>query len=310
MTRVLITGASGLLGINLALEAIKNYEVVGVIHEQPLTEPGFKTIQADLLEPNTVSQVLDELKPDWVINCAALAGLDDCERQPDLAQRLNAVMPGRLAGEAAKRSLRFLQISTDAVFDGLKGNYDEEDSPAPISVYGRTKRLAELAVKAMHSHALIVRTNFFGWSINAQRSLAEFFYNNLSMGNPVPGYIDRIFCPLLVTDLAGILLELIEKNLRGIYHACSSDYLSKYEFGVAIANRFGMDSSLIEAKITSDSPAPRSLNLSLRATRVVNALGRRTPTVVEGIERLYEQFQSGYQSKLQSMAVVREVAKG
>jgi dTDP-4-dehydrorhamnose reductase len=310
VTRILITGASGLLGINLALEASKRYEVLGATHDTHLDDPGFETIEADLLTPNVVDDVLDKTQPDWIINCAALANLDDCERQPDLAQRLNAELPGRLASEAAKRGLRFLQISTDAVFDGIKGNYDEEDSPAPLSVYGRTKRLAELAVKAAHPHVLVVRPNFFGWSVDGNRSLAEFFFNNLSAGKSVPGYTDRFFSPLVASDLAQFLLSLLEKDLRGIYHAGSADHMSKYQFGVAIANKFGLDATLINPTSTADTAAPRALNLSLRTARLSKALGRSTPTIAQGIEKMFEQFQLGYPTTLRSMTAIPVGAKG
>lgn len=310
MTRILIAGASGLLGINLALEAAKRYEVIGVVHHQVLHEPGFRTVKYDLLDPDAIGRVLDDAGADWVINCVALADLDASESQPELAQQLNAELPGRMAAEAAKRGLRFLQVSTDAVFDGVKGNYDEEDAPAPINVYGRTKRLAELAVKAVHPHVLIVRPNFFGWSISGQKSLAEFFYNNLSARKPVAGYIDRVFCPLLVNELAAVMLELLEKDLRGIYHVVSQDHLSKYEFGVAIANRFGLDAGLIKPTSTQDTFAPRALNLTMHSARLVKALGCRTSTIAEGIDELFRQFQSGYRSQLQSMVAVQEVVKG
>jgi len=82
VTRILISGSSGLLGINLALEAAHRYEVIGVLHEQALNEPGFETIQADLLEYEEIARVLDESKPDWVINCVALASLDAAEQNP------------------------------------------------------------------------------------------------------------------------------------------------------------------------------------------------------------------------------------
>ncbi|MEX1248215.1 MAG: SDR family oxidoreductase [Anaerolineales bacterium] len=312
MTRILITGVSGLLGINLALEAAKRHEVIGVVHEQPLRDPGFETMHADLLAPGAISRVLDEAKTDWVINCAALANLDTCDRQPELAQRLNAELPGRLASESAKRGLRFLQVSTDAVFDGAKGDYNEEDAPVPISVYGRTKRLAELAVKAAHPHVLIVRPNFFGWSVSGRHSLAEFFHNNLTAGNAVLGFTDRTFCPLLVTDLAVIMLQLLEKNLRGLYHVVSADHMSKYEFGVAIANRFGLDAGLVQPTTTSavEVAARRALNLTLRTGRLAKALERRPPTIAEGIERLHEQLQSGYRAKLQNLAAAPEPVKG
>ncbi len=304
MTRVLITGASGLLGINLALEAAERYDVVGVLHEQWLLDPGFEVLHADLLQRAEITRVLDESKPDWVINCVAQASLEAAERQPEFAQHLNAELPGRLALEAAKRGLRFLHVSTDAVFDGIKGNYDEEDSPAPINVYGRTKRLAELAVKAAHPHVLIVRPNFFGWSVSGDRSLAEFFYNNLSADRRVSGYTDRIFCPLFVTDLATLMLELLEKNARGIYHVASSDHLSKYDFGVAIAKRFGLNADLIQPAVTADTGAPRALNLSLRTNRLAKLFEQRTPTIKEGIEKLFEQFQSGYRTRLRALAQI------
>jgi dTDP-4-dehydrorhamnose reductase len=312
VTRILITGASGLLGINLALEAAKQYEVVGIVHHHPLRDPGFKVIAADLLIPKEASQVIDEVRPDWVVNCAALANMDTCEEQPEFAQRLNAELPGRLATETATRKLRFLQVSTDAVFDGEKGVYDEEDAPLPLGVYGRTKRIAELAVKAAHPHVLIVRPNFFGWSVNGNRSLAEVFYNNLSNKKNMQGFTDRIFCPLLVTDLANILVTLLERNLRGLFHAVSSDCMSKYEFGLAIARRFNLDSTLIQPSETQkdSTKARRALNLSLNSKRLANALGHRLPTIAEGIEKFYEQFAAGYPSKLQSMSAVHEIAKG
>jgi len=280
------------------------------LHEQTFNDPGFETLQADLLEPGEIACVLDESKPDWVINCVALASLDAAEKNPELAQSLNAELPGRMALEAAKRGMRFLHVSTDAVFDGVKGDYDEEDAPLPLSVYGRTKRLAELAVKAAHPHVLIVRPNFFGWSVSGDRSLAEFFYNNLTASRETPGYTDRIFCPLLVSDLASIMLALLEKNSRGIYHAASSDHLSKYDFGVEIAKRFGLNADLIRPVETKDTTAPRALNLTLRTTRVAKVLGHRPPTIKEGIEKLFDQFQSGYRSRLLAMASLGEKVKG
>lgn len=302
MTRILITGASGLLGLNLALEAAGRYEVVAVLHNQRLVEPGFETVEADLLEADAVTRILDDARPDWVVNCAALADLDACELNPELAQRLNVELPARLATEATKRGLRFLHISSDAIFDGNKGYYEETDAPNPLSVYGRTKRMAELAVKAAHPQWLVVRPNLFGWSANGARSLAEFFYTNLAAGNSVPGFTDRIFSPLHASDLAAILLRLLEKNAHGIFHAGSSDAISKFDFGVALAERFGLDAALIQPAVTSENAAPRAKNLSLKTSKLAQLLGGRLPTVAEGLERLYAQFASGYRDKLLAMA--------
>lgn len=312
MTRVLVTGASGLLGVNVALEALKRYDVIGAVHGNPLQAPGFETLQVDLLRPESAGRLLDEARADWVIHCAALANLDVCERQPELAQKLNAELPGRMAAEAAKRDMRFLYVSTDAVFDGVKGNYVETDAPNPVSVYGRTKRMAELGVKAAHPHALVVRPNLFGWSVSGDRSLAEFFYNNLAAGNKVRGYTDRLFCPLLANDLAGLLFGLLEKNLKGIFHAVASFHLTKYDFGVAIAQRFGFDPNLIEPATAADAKAaaPRSDNLTLKNSKLSTALGMRIPTVAAGIEKLFELDQSGFRAQLRAMTANAEPVRG
>jgi dTDP-4-dehydrorhamnose reductase len=221
-------------------------------------------------------------------------------------------LPGRLAAEAAKRSLRFLYVSTDAVFDGVKGNYVETDAPNPLSVYGRTKRMAELGVKAAHPHALIVRPNLFGWSVSGDRSLAEAFCNNLAAGKKMRGYTDRTFCPLLANDLAEIFLNLLDQNLKGIFHAVASNAVSKYDFGEAVAQRFGLDASLIEPALGADAveAAPRAANLSLKSSKLAAALGVRLPTVAAGIEKLFELDQNGYRAKLRTMAAVAEPVKG
>ncbi len=305
MTRVLITGVSGLLGSNLALEAAKRYEVVGVWSANPVHSPDFVTTQADLLDAGEMLRALDESHADWVINCAALANLDSWERQPELAQQLNAQMPGRLAAESLKRGMRFLQISTDAVFDGTKDSYREENTPSPVNVYGRTKRLAELATKSAHPGTIIVRTNLFGWSIQGDRSLAEFFYNNLSSGNKVNGYMDRLFCPLLATDLANILLDLLEADQPGIYHAVSSDSISKYDFGVALAKRFGFDPKLVQPTETPVQPglASRSASLVLSNAKVAKTIGRRLPSIADGINGFFAQFEAGYRDTLKQLSL-------
>jgi len=305
--RLLVTGASGLLGSNLALHATAQYAVVGVTHQHPLANAAFDTVQADLLEPGAVARVLDATQPDWVVHCAALADIDACEQQPELARKLNTELPGQLAQETARRGMHFVHISTDAVYNGTKAPYKETDAPNPLSVYAKTKRMAELAVKAAHPQWLILRPNLFGWSPNGAHSLAEFFYNNLSSGQAVNGFTDRLFTPLHVGFLSEIILELLAKGAHGIFNAGSSDSLSKYDFGVMIARQFGFDEQLVRPAHT-ESAAPRSVDLRLNVSRLSQALGRRLPSVADGVTRLYDELQNGHRHKLQGMLAV--AAKG
>jgi dTDP-4-dehydrorhamnose reductase len=311
--RILITGASGLLGLNLALSAAGQHEVIGVTHRHLLHNTPFQVLQADLLERSALERLLDTVQPDWVIHCAALANLDDCEADPDRAHRLNAGLPGRLAtlvakGGARDKPIQLVHISTDAVFDGARGDYDEQDIPNPLGVYARTKLAGEAAVAAANPQAIIARVNLFGWSLMGRRSLAEFFFNNLSAGKRVMGFTDVYFCPLLVNDLAEVFIHMLDKRLSGVYHVVSREATSKYNFGLAVARRFSLDKSLIAptALAASGLHAPRSPNLTLRTDKLRTALGSESgefPSWQEGLERFFELYQNGYSQMVRQLAV-------
>src|SRR3989304_788788 len=161
--RILVTGASGLVGLNLALEASQQHTVFGTVNAHRLQTTAFTVLQADLLAPGSVERVLDETRPDWVIHCAALANVDACEAYPALAVKLNSELPGELAYYAARAGARLVHISTDAVFDGERGEYTEQDQPNPLSIYARTKLEGERAVREANSGAIVARVNLFGW---------------------------------------------------------------------------------------------------------------------------------------------------
>lgn len=300
--RILITGTSGLLGLNLALAASPNHQIIG-LDRQRLANLPFALLNADLLAPGAVEGALDSAKPDWLIHCAALADLEACEADPELSQRLNAVLPGQLAEACNGRGVRMVHISTDAVFDGAQeAPYREEDEPNPLGVYARTKLAGEDAVLAANPQAAVARVNFYGWSLSGKRSLAEFFVNNLSAGRPVNGFSDVRFCPMFVGDLADLLLAMLAGGLSGLYHAVGPDSMSKYDFGLAIARRFGWDEGLVSPQSVDRSglTARRAHNLTLSTHRLSTALGASLPAFSTGLERFYTQYQQGYPQKIRS----------
>ena len=301
--RVLVTGASGLLGLNLALEASKRHVVFGTVNRHALTTDAFEVIQTDLLLPGAVKQLLDQTRPDWVINCAALAVVDACEREPVLASESNTELPKKLAKYVARGGARLVHLSTDAVFDGTRGGYTEEDRPNPLSVYASTKLAGEQAVAEANPEAIIARVNLFGWSLSGARSLAEWFFNNLSSGKAVMGFTDVYFCPLLANHLAHILLQMLESGLKGLYHVVSSECASKYDFGVALAERFGFDPGLISPTSVEQSnlKATRSPNLTLKADKLIRDLGEVPPRISTSLEAFYRLYQQGYPQALWKM---------
>lgn len=302
--RILVTGASGLLGLNLALEAANSHTVFGQVNRNLLHTGKFTILQADLLAAGAVERLLEQAQPDWVIHCAALAILEACESDPERAYQLNTEIPALLARHVARGGARFLHVSTDAVFDGQRGNYTEDDEPNPLSVYGQTKLAGERAVLQANSQALIARVNLVGWSLHGQRSLAEFFFYNLQTGKRVKGFRDVFFCPLLANHLAQIFLRMLELKLSGLYHVVSSEGLSKYDYAVRLARRFGFDENLILPVMLADSglQAARSPRLTLRSDKTAQALGSPLPNVSTGLEGLYALYQQGYPQQLRLMS--------
>jgi dTDP-4-dehydrorhamnose reductase len=294
--RILVTGASGLLGLNLALAAAQEHTVIGLTNSHNLKTEAFQVLNADLLAPGAVERLLDQAQPDWVIHCAALANVDACESEPLTALKMNSEIPAQLAKHVARGGARLIHVSTDAVFDGRRGNYSEADTPNPLGAYARSKLEGERGVAEANPEAMIARVNLFGWSLSGKRSLGEFFFYHLSAGKQVMGFTDVYFCPLLVNDLAPIFLKMLALNLHGLFHTVSSECLTKYEFGVRVAARFGLDASLVKPTLVADSGlvATRSPNLTLRTEKLSTALGAPLPSVSAGLERFYTLYQQGY----------------
>ncbi|HEX2992390.1 MAG TPA: SDR family oxidoreductase [Anaerolineales bacterium] len=302
MASLLITGASGMLGINLAMEALGGHEVIGVDRGKLKSAP-FPVIKANFFDRNAFEPALQSTRPDWVINCAALANLEECEKHPGQARILNTDLPRDLANACARQGIKFVHLSTDAVFDGTGETvYTEEDEPNPQSIYAQTKLDGERAVQDANPQAIIARVNFFGWSLGGRRSLAEFFFHNLSEEKNVNGFTDVIFCPMWVTDLSRTLIDMLGKGLSGLYHVVGSQAISKYQFGLEVARRFGLRESLISPQSVERSglTAKRSHNLWLSIHKLSTDLGREIPSFSTGLDGFYTQFQQGYPQKIRS----------
>jgi len=238
-----------------------------------------------------------------VFHCAAMTEVDRCEAYPADAELVNAAVPRAIARIAARRGAKLVQISTDAVFDGQYGEYDENDGTNPLNAYGLSKLHGEQAVAEENPDALIARVNFYGWSWQGRRSLAEFFYNQLAAGRVVDGFSDIVFSPLLVNDLALILLHMADRGLSGLYHVTSSESQSKFAFGRMLARQFGFDERLIRPASykTANLRAPRARQLSLSSAKLAQALGRRLPGQAESMAGFHALFVQGYRERLQKL---------
>ena len=298
-----MTGASGLLGANLALRARKRgWDVVAAYNAHAFRADGVTSVRADLLDSSAAEELVRGYRPDWVAHCAAATGVDWCEEHPDEAYRLNAKVPRRLAWMTAEVGARLVYVSTDSVFDGASGNYSEEDAPAPVNTYAATKLAGERAVLEEHDGALVVRTNIYGWNMQSKLSLAEWVLARLDAGETVPGFSDVFFSPMLADDLADAMLDLMDRRLGGMYHVAGSERCSKYDFAVRVAEIFGFDPrSVRPAEIDSVTlTAARPRDVSLNTDKIQRSLGRPMPDVSAGLMGFKRARDSGLANKIRS----------
>lgn len=293
---MMVTGSSGLLGSTLVREAAKNYRVVGVSRQSEARISGVHAHRCDLADRHQALACFEEHQPQVIIHAAALTDVERCEAQPDLAEQMNVTATAHAAEWARRKGALLVYISTDSVFDGSRGLYQESDNPNPLNQYAKTKWKAEQAVRQQAPDALIVRTNFFGWRLRAQLSLAEKVVQALVSRQPLTMFTDVFFSPLLVNDLSVIILELIAKGARGVYHAGSRDFCSKHDFALMLADEFGLPTADVSPISVDQFPftARRPKNTSMRVELISQFLGRPMPSIKEGVKAFKEQLETGY----------------
>ena len=299
MEKILVTGGSGLLGSNVAKIASADYKVCGVYWKNKVSIKGVDFVQADLTNKEDVEN-LKGYCPDYIVNCAALINMDYCEEHAKQAYRENVLSAGLVASAAEELDARLIHISTDAVFDGLKGDYNEGDTANPISVYGKTKLEAEKEVLDACPGSCVVRTNIHGWNKIEKNSLSEWMIDKLKKKEELPGFEDAYFSPIFANDLASALLILLEKDCKGVLHVSGREPCSKLSFARIIAEVFDLDDSFIRPVKMEDVKlkAPRGRNMSLNVSKAEKILGRILPNAKEGLEHMKEAYDRGYVKEL------------
>ncbi|MFT6973283.1 MAG: dTDP-4-dehydrorhamnose reductase [Pontimonas sp.] len=283
--KALILGASGFLGSYAGYALIKQgWQLTGVSRAETSLYSRHHAIDS-LAE---VPGILRSHPWDVVLNCVAMASHEQCEARPGEARTINADIPARWAGIAADVGATFVHVSTDAVFSGSRDElYAEDDDTAPHSVYGKTKRRGEEAVLHENPHSLVLRTNFFGWSQNSSKGILDFFATGVENQQSMTGFTDYVVSSLYMSDVWDLLVEVVEKNASGIYHLTSSTPLSKYAFGLAVAEALGGDETVISAGVLSESTSlgNRGHNLGLSVAKLETLVGHPVPGTLSGIAR-------------------------
>jgi dTDP-4-dehydrorhamnose reductase len=284
--RLLIVGASGFVGSWLALAAGPDFTVIRGSRNPPAASDA---VAIDIGDATSVRTAFDQARPAIVILLAALSDIDRCERERDLAERINFYGAQNVARECGERGLRLLYTSTDAVFDGSKHIYYEHDEPTPLNWYGQTKVRAERVVRELAPSAAIVRLSLvLGRGAESPgNSYLEKVIGNLRAGNPIVTPTFEFRNPIDVGTLCEFLLELApRRDATGIFHIGASDKMSRYDLARAIASHLGFDASLIvPQQEPSADRAPRGRDDFLVTERIRAICRTPVPTCQEVIER-------------------------
>jgi dTDP-4-dehydrorhamnose reductase len=283
---LVVTGGTGFLGSNVVATAkADGRAVIAVGHSNVSSHHDLHTVAADLTKPGSAHELIHELQPEMLINCAALANVDESEASPEKARLLNVTLPRELAIACRDAGIPFTHVSTDSVFDGRRGRYRESDTPNPVNEYSRSKLEGEQAVLEAMPHALVVRTNFIGLSSVPGLGLGDWIAGRLEARERIRGFTDVIISPLEAGTLSELLIRMTERELSGLYHLGSSDEVSKFDLALRIAAALDLDASLVEPATVGEGGlgAPRPLRISLDSSRAAAALGQPLPTVQDTV---------------------------
>ena len=248
--KIFITGGSGLAGSRLAEMALARGDEVfsGYAHNRPACGRG---VRLDLLDTDGIRDIIERTRPDAIVHSAALTDVDRCEREKDLAFRMN-VEGTRAVAEGARAVGSFLvYVSTDYVFDGRRGLYREGDQTGPVSYYGLSKLLGE---ELSLDQGCVARTCvIYGRRpASGKVNFALWILNSLESGKEISVVTDQFITPTLNSNLAAMLLEAADRQLSGIYHLSGASRVSRYDFACQLADTFELDSRLILPSRMSD----------------------------------------------------------
>ena len=299
MKRVFVTGANGLLGQHLAqiFSQVPKYELLFTSDESTFHlnhRPLLDYTQLDITSKSDVKSLVMSFHPDVIVNAAAMTNVDACETQRELAWKINVHGVENLADVARMIGAKIIHVSSDYVFDGLRGPYGEDDRPNPINYYGKTKLASENVLRAGDVRFAIARTIvLYGTGKNVKKNFALFLVDALKEGKPVQAATDQVSNPTYVHDLAFGILRIVEQEAEGIYHLSGSERLSRYEFAHKVANVFGLDPGPIAAVKTEDlhQPARRPLCSGFITLKAETELGYKPCDVAQGLMMLKRDLQ-------------------
>ncbi len=292
--RVAVTGANGLLGGDAVAQLAGRHEVLALGRGACRLPAGpFDWADADLGDGRSVEAALRAFRVQAVLHAGAATDVDACERDPELAWRVNVGGTEQVARACRVLGARLVAVSTDYVFDGEAGPYSEDAIPNPRGAYARTKRCGEEAALLLVPNCAVARVAVvYSGRPGAKGTFATQVVEKLSRGEPVKAFSDQFVSTTLAASGAAMCLELLlETDYRGVLHTSDATVLDRVELARRIARQFGLEGEIVPVKTAEVKLlAPRPLRGGLRVERAAALLRNKPLAIDEALERFHAEW--------------------
>ena len=285
--KLLVIGV-GFLGQKLmSVFKARGFEVYGA------DTSGDENVKIDITDRQSVLGVFESVRPEVAVLTAGLTNVDLCQEDPALCSKVNVLGVENVVQAALNFNSKLVFISTDYVFDGLKGNYSEQDDLKPLSVYAWSKTEGEKIVSSLPDHLILRTSTLYGFNdAQDKMNFVKWVVNQLEGGSRIQIVSDQKTNPTLIDDLAEAIARLIELGEKGVFHSVGSEPISRYDFVKKIIHVFELDESLLEE---TDSrrfvqKAERPADSSLKITQI-ESKGIRMRDCLSGLREMKRQMQ-------------------
>ena len=269
--KFLVTGSAGLVGNQVVRDLVENGDTVYSGYNNSKPEFGIP-IHMDLNCLDKIQNIMEDIKPDTIIHLAAITNVDLCEKEKDLAMKINAKATEVVSKQAAKLKSFFVYVSTDYVFDGEKGMKKESDSTDPVDYYGKTKLEGEKSLMNLASSWCIARTSTPYGLHQKKKSFPLWVAENLQNNNEINVIVDQYTSPTYVPNLSKMLIEIAKRQIVGVLHVAGNTRISRYEMAELVADKLNLEKKLLKPtnidgmNWIAKRPKDSSLDVSLTST--------------------------------------------